>query len=95
MRRVLRPGGVLGILEFGMPRVPLLAALYRWYFVFVLPRLGRLFSGVDGPYGYLPASVQAFPPVGELRKRVEGAGFTQVEFRLLTAGIAVLVIGKK
>jgi demethylmenaquinone methyltransferase / 2-methoxy-6-polyprenyl-1,4-benzoquinol methylase len=94
MRRVLRNGGVLGILDFGMPRIPLLASLYRWYFMNVLPRIGRLISGVEGPYGYLPASVQAFPPVEELKKRVENAGFAKVDPLLLTGGIAVLILGK-
>lgn len=91
MRRVLRPGGIVGILDFGMPRAPLLASLYRWYFLRVLPRAGRMISGVDGPYGYLPNSVQAFPPVEELVKRAEQAGFISVEHRLLTSGIAVLL----
>jgi demethylmenaquinone methyltransferase / 2-methoxy-6-polyprenyl-1,4-benzoquinol methylase len=95
MYRVLRPEGIVGILDFGMPKIPLLAALYRWYFLSVLPKLGKLISGVDGPYGYLPASVQSFPPVEELRKRAENAGFNGVETRLLTGGIAVLVMGKK
>jgi demethylmenaquinone methyltransferase/2-methoxy-6-polyprenyl-1,4-benzoquinol methylase len=95
MHRVLRPEGIVGILDFGMPRIPLLAALYRWYFLSVLPKLGKLISGVDGPYGYLPTSVQAFPPVEELKRRVERAGFNGVETRLLTAGIAVLLMGKK
>ncbi len=95
MKRVLRPGGVMGFLEFGMPRNPLLTKIYKWYFVCVLPRLGKLFSGVDGPYGYLPASVQSFPPVEALKKRVASAGFADVEARSLTAGIAVLVIGTR
>jgi len=94
MRRVLRSGGVLGILDFGMPRIPLIGSLYRWYFQSVLPRLGRLISGVEGPYGYLPASVRSFPPIEELKKRVENAGFTKVDPMLLTGGIAVLVMGK-
>ena len=94
MRRVLRPGGVMGVLEFGMPRIPFLGGIYRWYFLQVLPRLGKLISGVDGPYGYLPSSVQAFPPVEELKKRAESAGFRNVEYRLLTAGVAVLLVGK-
>jgi demethylmenaquinone methyltransferase/2-methoxy-6-polyprenyl-1,4-benzoquinol methylase len=93
MRRVLRPGGVMGVLEFGMPRIPLLAALYRWYFLKVLPKIGRLVSGVAGPYGYLPNSVQAFPPVEELMQRAERAGFVNMDYRLLTAGIAILLIG--
>jgi len=95
MGRVLRPGGFLGILDFGMPRTPIIGPLYRWYFVSVLPRIGRLISGVEGPYGYLPASVQEFPPAEQLKKRVENTGFTRVEAKLLTGGIAVLVIGTK
>jgi demethylmenaquinone methyltransferase / 2-methoxy-6-polyprenyl-1,4-benzoquinol methylase len=94
MRRVLRPGGLLGILEFGMPRIPLLGALYRWYFLRILPKAGKLLSGVDGPYGYLPASVQAFPPVEALQGKIERAGFADAEYRLLTAGIAFLLMGK-
>ncbi|MBN1569360.1 MAG: ubiquinone/menaquinone biosynthesis methyltransferase [Acidobacteria bacterium] len=93
MRRVLRPGGIMGFLEFGMPRTPLLAGLYRLYFLRILPKLGNLISGVNGPYGYLPASVQSFPPVEELKKKVENAGFQNVDYRLLTGGIAVLVMG--
>ncbi len=93
MKRVLRPGGVMAVLEFGMPRIPVLGALYRWYFLSILPRLGKLMSGVDGPYGYLPDSVQTFPPAEELRTRAERADFTEVETKLLTGGIAVLLMG--
>jgi demethylmenaquinone methyltransferase / 2-methoxy-6-polyprenyl-1,4-benzoquinol methylase len=91
MRRILRPGGVMGMLEFGMPRTPVVASVYRWYFLRVLPKLGGLLSGVDGPYGYLPNSVQAFPPVETLKSRVEKAGFAKPEHKLLTSGIAILV----
>jgi demethylmenaquinone methyltransferase / 2-methoxy-6-polyprenyl-1,4-benzoquinol methylase len=94
MRRVLRPGGLLGILDFGMPRIPLLGSLYRWYFLRILPKIGKLLSGVDGPYGYLPASVQAFPPVEALQEKIERTRFVNAEYRLLTAGIAFLLMGK-
>jgi demethylmenaquinone methyltransferase/2-methoxy-6-polyprenyl-1,4-benzoquinol methylase len=93
MRRVLRDGGVLAILEFGMPRSPFLGSLYRLYFLRLLPRIGRFISGVDGAYGYLPSSVQAFPPAEQLKEKVERAGFKEAKFRLLTGGIAVLVTG--
>lgn len=94
MRRVLRPGGVLAILEFGMPRNPVLAPLYRFYFVRILPALGRIASGVEGPYRYLPASVQAFPAVEELKIEVENSGFRDAESRLLSGGIAVLLLAE-
>jgi demethylmenaquinone methyltransferase / 2-methoxy-6-polyprenyl-1,4-benzoquinol methylase len=93
MKRVLRPGGLLGILDFGMPQWPLLSQIYRFYFLRVLPKIGKLLSGVDGPYGYLPDSVQAFPPVEELKQKAGQAGLIRVEHRRLTAGIAVLLIG--
>lgn len=93
MRRILKPGGVMGVLEFGMPSIPCLATLYRWYFLRILPKLGRIISGVNGPYGYLPDSVQAFPPVEELKNKAEKAGFVNVEYNRLTAGIAILLIG--
>jgi demethylmenaquinone methyltransferase / 2-methoxy-6-polyprenyl-1,4-benzoquinol methylase len=95
MRRVLRPGGVLGILDFGMPKFPMAAALYRFYFLRILPKLGKIISGVDGPYGYLPNSVQSFPPADELKRMIERAGFGNVEYKFLTGGVAVLLLGTR
>jgi len=91
MRRVLRPRGVMGFLEFGMPGGPLVSRLYRGYFLHLLPGIGKLISGVNGPYRYLPSSVQTFPAADQLKKRVESAGFTDVECLLLTGGVAVLL----
>ena len=94
MRRVLRPGGVLGILDFAMPRVVLLGTLYRFYFTRILPRLGKLISGVDGAYMYLPDSVRKFPHPEVLEQHVLRAGFSKVEHRTITSGIAVLLLGE-
>jgi len=94
MRRVLRPGGVLGVLDFSMPAAPLLGSLYKVYFTRVLPGLGRLISGVKGAYRYLPDSVREFPPPEELIRRLESAGFDRVSYRSLTSGIAVLLVGE-
>ncbi len=93
MRRVLHPGGIIGVLDFSMPAAPILGAVYRFYFLRVLPRLGKVISGVDGPYRYLPESVGSFSGPAELSRQMECAGFTSVEYRLLTGGVAVLLLG--
>jgi demethylmenaquinone methyltransferase/2-methoxy-6-polyprenyl-1,4-benzoquinol methylase len=91
MRRIVKPGGVLGVLEFAMPRTPVLGAVYEFYFMHVLPRVGSLVSGVEGPYRYLPESVRVFPPPEKLCALIESCGFKRTAFRLLTGGIAVIV----
>lgn len=94
MRRVLRPGGVLAALEFAIPRVPVFGALYRFYFVRILPLLGNAVSGVAGAYRYLPESVQAFPSPDQLKKIIASTGFTAVRCKPLSAGIAVLYLAQ-
>jgi len=88
--RVLRRGGVLGVLEFALPQSAVFGAAFRFYFSRILPALGRIVSGVDGPYRYLPESVRTFPGARALSERIGGAGFHGVDYRLLTGGIAVL-----
>jgi demethylmenaquinone methyltransferase/2-methoxy-6-polyprenyl-1,4-benzoquinol methylase len=92
MQRVLEPGGILAILDFSLPKVPLLGPLYRAYFGRVLPAVGRLISGVDGPYSYLPESVKSFPARDELVARVAAAGFSRPGYRRLTGGVAFLLL---
>jgi demethylmenaquinone methyltransferase/2-methoxy-6-polyprenyl-1,4-benzoquinol methylase len=95
MARVLKPGGRLAILEFGVPRVPGLGGLYRWYFKAVLPRVGRLISGHNAAYSYLPASVGTFTPPEEFARMLEEAGFTAVEADPLTIGIVYLYTARR
>lgn len=92
--RVLRPGGESGILDFGEPK-GVVGALYRIYFKQVLPRVGTLISGVPGPYSYLPASVERFPPPEEMLRRMRHAGFSEPTWTRYTLGIAGLYRGKK
>ena len=92
--RVLRPDGECGILDFGEPK-GIMGALYRIYFKQVLPRVGTIISGVSGPYAYLPASVERFPPPEEMLQRMRNAGFAEATWTPYTFGIAGLYRGKK
>jgi demethylmenaquinone methyltransferase / 2-methoxy-6-polyprenyl-1,4-benzoquinol methylase len=95
LARVLKPGGRLAILEFSVPRIRGLAALYRWYFTRVLPLIGRAISGHSGAYSYLPASVGAFPPAHEFVTLLRHSGFADVRAVPLTLGIVYLYAAVK
>ena len=95
MARVLRAGGRLAILEFGVPRIPGVSSLYLWYFRRVLPLIGRMISGHTGAYSYLPASVGTFPPPAEFVTMLRQAGFGDVRAVPLTFGIVYLYTGVK
>jgi demethylmenaquinone methyltransferase/2-methoxy-6-polyprenyl-1,4-benzoquinol methylase len=87
--RALKPGGQLGILEFGEPGGPLGKA-YALYFRRVLPAIGRLICGKAGPYNYLPTSVGDFPHPREMLEMMRSAGYVECAWQPYTFGIAGL-----
>ncbi|HEY7170106.1 MAG TPA: bifunctional demethylmenaquinone methyltransferase/2-methoxy-6-polyprenyl-1,4-benzoquinol methylase UbiE [Vicinamibacterales bacterium] len=93
--RVLKPGGRLAILEFGIPRAPAVRAVYLWYFNRVLPQIGRVVSRHNAAYGYLPASVGAFASPDEFMTILRQSGFVRVQAIPLTLGIVYLYTGRK
>jgi demethylmenaquinone methyltransferase/2-methoxy-6-polyprenyl-1,4-benzoquinol methylase len=94
MRRVLRPGGQVVILEFFRNESPLADAPFRFYFRHVLPRIGRLVSRDGDAYSYLPRSVGRFATRREFESLLEQAGFGPPRLQDMTLGIATLVTAR-
>ena len=95
IRRVLKTGGTMAILEFTEPKPGWFGDLYRWYFRSVLPRLGGLISGDRVAYSYLPKSVARFFRPEEFVELISRCGFGEVEARVWTGGTVALHTGRK
>jgi len=95
MLRVLKPGGKAVILEFSKPKVFPVKQAYNFYFKFVTPTIGRIFSKDSSAYTYLPESVAAFPDGEKFNLLMQKVGFLNTKFRPLTFGICSIYIGSK
>lgn len=91
--RVLKPGGRLVVLEFSRPPSAAFRAVYDWYSLRLLPRIGGWISGDPSAYAYLPESIRGFPDQPALAAELEAAGFAQVDWTNLTGGIVALHSG--
>lgn len=95
IKRVLKPGGMLVVLEFSKPAPGLFSQLYVGYFKHVLPRIGRWLSHDPAAYNYLPESVEAFPYGEAFMQMLKNVGFNEVTCRPLTFGISTVYTARK
>ncbi|MDX9751713.1 MAG: bifunctional demethylmenaquinone methyltransferase/2-methoxy-6-polyprenyl-1,4-benzoquinol methylase UbiE [Flavobacteriales bacterium] len=95
MRRVLRPGGMLHVLEFSKPRRTPFKQLFRFYFHRVMPFVGRLVSRDPAAYTYLPESVEAFPEGPAFVAILARCGFHEAHAHALTGGVATHYTARK
>lgn len=92
MRRVLRPGGRLVILEITQPARPPLSTFYSLWFDRAVPILGKL-AGDPEAYSYLPESVRSFPSPHGLAEKMDGAGLKGIRWTVLAGGIIAIHSG--
>jgi demethylmenaquinone methyltransferase / 2-methoxy-6-polyprenyl-1,4-benzoquinol methylase len=92
MRRVLKPGGRLLVLEFSQVVEPLRKP-YDWYSFKVLPRIGQLVAGDADSYRYLAESIRMHPDAATLKQMMKTAGFGHVDVHRLTGGVVALHVG--
>ena len=95
LTRVLRPGGRLLILEFGLPAAPWLRRLYGFYLKNIVPRVGGWLVGDPPAYEYLHRSICEFPPPEQILAWMEEAGLMRVRAEPLTGGIVYLYRGER
>lgn len=95
MLRVIKPGAMGIVLEFSKPNKFPIKQLFRFYFKYIMPLIGRLISKDRRAYEYLPESVQAFPSGKEFTAILEKCGYVDCKIVSLSGGIASIYIGRK
>lgn len=95
IRRVLKPGAMLVVLEFSRPRRFPMRQLYNFYFKNILPGLGRLISNDKSAYTYLPESVEVFPDGTDFENILKKVGFKETACKPLTFGISSIYTALK
>jgi demethylmenaquinone methyltransferase/2-methoxy-6-polyprenyl-1,4-benzoquinol methylase len=93
--RVLKPGGMVVVLEFSKPSKFPFKQVYNFYFRFILPKIGSIVSNDKAAYTYLPKSVEAFPDGEDFLHILHDVGFKNTQCSSLTFGISSIYIGTK
>lgn len=95
MKRVLKPGGKLVVLEFSKPRMPFVRSLYDFYMKMVTPRMGKLFSRNRDAYKYLDESIRKFPEGKQFVAILDKLEYKSTYFKSLSLGICSIYCGTK
>jgi demethylmenaquinone methyltransferase/2-methoxy-6-polyprenyl-1,4-benzoquinol methylase len=95
LHRMLKPGGQLVILEFSYPRNIFIKAGYNFYFSYITPFVGKLFSKDTRAYTYLTESVKAFPNNEKFTGILNVLHYKNTSFKSLSFGIAAIYYGEK
>lgn len=95
IKRVLRPGGKLVVLEFSRPRLSLVRSIYNLYMKVVCPRIGKLFSKNRTAYQYLDESIKKFPEGKNFTNILDKLGYQKTYIKPLSLGICSIYCGEK
>lgn len=95
IRRVLKPGGTLIVLEFSHPKSFPMKQLYGFYSKYILPFFGKLISNDSSAYTYLPESVKRFPAYDDFTNIMKEVGYKNTKWDSLSSGISCIYIGDK
>ncbi len=95
IKRVLKPGGKLIVLEFSKPSLPLVKPLYSFYMKTITPNLGRFFSKNRNAYSYLDQSIKKFPEGKNFTNILDNLGFLKTYCKPLSFGICTIYCGVK
>lgn len=95
LHRLLKPGGQLVVLEFSYPKNVLVKGGYNFYFSYITPLVGKLFSKDKRAYSYLTESVKAFPNNENFTAILDKLGYKKTYFKALSFGIAAIYYGEK
>ncbi len=95
IHRVLKPGGKARLLEFSMPKNPIVWLFYKLYLKLFIPLWGRIISGDKAAYRYLSSSIKEFSKTIQVEKHLQESGFSTEKTHALSFGIATIYTGEK